>query len=86
MQMMKTSICMILMFVSLLFLISSEVVLSDTKQSGDNYYQNALEIFERRIVPIMKSPNPSSCVECHLSGVYLPPGRDWLRMPRAGSL
>jgi hypothetical protein len=29
------------------------------------------EIFERRILPIFKSPNPSSCTECHLSGVDL---------------
>ncbi len=29
------------------------------------------EVFERRIVPIFKSPNPSSCVQCHLSGVDL---------------
>lgn len=29
------------------------------------------EVFEKRILPIFKSPNPSSCVECHLSGVDL---------------
>jgi len=29
------------------------------------------EIFEQRIVPIFKSPNPSSCVQCHLAGVDL---------------
>ena len=29
------------------------------------------EVFERRILPIFKSPNPSSCTECHLSGVDL---------------
>jgi mono/diheme cytochrome c family protein len=34
--------------------------------SGD-----ALAIFERRILPILKSPRPSSCTECHLSGVEL---------------
>ena len=28
----------------------------------------AAEIFEKRIQPIFKSPNPSSC-DCHLSGV-----------------
>ena len=31
----------------------------------------AAEIFEKRIQPIFKSPNPSSCVECHLSEVDL---------------
>ncbi len=29
------------------------------------------EVFEKRIAPIFKSPNPSSCVQCHLSGVDL---------------
>ena len=29
------------------------------------------ELFEQRIVPIFKSPNPSSCVQCHLAGVDL---------------
>lgn len=33
-------------------------------------------IFERRILPIFHSPNPSSCSECHLSGVDL---RDYIR-------
>lgn len=28
-------------------------------------------IFQRRILPIFRSPKPSSCVECHLSGVDL---------------
>jgi hypothetical protein len=29
------------------------------------------EVFEKRIVPIFKSPNPSSCTQCHLAGVDL---------------
>jgi hypothetical protein len=29
------------------------------------------EVFEKRILPIFKSPDPSSCVQCHLSGVDL---------------
>lgn len=29
------------------------------------------EVFEKRILPIFKSPNPSSCVQCHLAGVDL---------------
>lgn len=29
------------------------------------------DIFERRIMPIFKSPNPSSCTQCHLAGVEL---------------
>ena len=31
----------------------------------------ALDLFEQRILPIFNSPNPSSCTECHLSGVEL---------------
>lgn len=31
----------------------------------------ASEVFEKRIVPIFRSPNPSSCVQCHLVGVDL---------------
>jgi hypothetical protein len=29
------------------------------------------EIFQQRIMPIFQSPNPSSCVQCHLAGVDL---------------
>jgi hypothetical protein len=32
---------------------------------------DAAQIFERRILPIFKSSNPSSCTECHLAGVDL---------------
>src|SRR5438270_10642927 len=32
---------------------------------------SAEQVFEKRILPIFKSPNPSSCVQCHLSGVDL---------------
>ena len=28
-------------------------------------------LFERRILPLFRSPNPSSCADCHLSGVDL---------------
>jgi len=31
----------------------------------------ALQIFRRRILPILQAKNPSSCTECHLSGVDL---------------
>lgn len=37
---------------------------------------NPREVFERRILPILQSPKPSSCTECHLSGVEL---KDYLR-------
>src|SRR5271156_6110674 len=29
------------------------------------------QVFEKRILPIFKSSNPSSCTQCHLSGVEL---------------
>src|SRR5258706_3669161 len=29
------------------------------------------DLFEKRILPIFKSPQPSSCVDCHLAGVDL---------------
>jgi len=29
------------------------------------------EVFEKRILPIFKSPNPSSCIQCHLAAVDL---------------
>jgi hypothetical protein len=29
------------------------------------------QVFEKRIMPIFKSPNPSSCTQCHLAGVDL---------------
>lgn len=32
---------------------------------------DAVGVFERRIMPIFKSPKPSSCTECHLAGVDL---------------
>jgi hypothetical protein len=32
---------------------------------------NAAAIFEQRIMPIFRSPEPSSCVQCHLSAVDL---------------
>jgi hypothetical protein len=32
---------------------------------------SSLTVFEKRILPIFQSPKPSSCAECHLSGVDL---------------
>lgn len=37
---------------------------------------SATALFEKRILPIFNSPKPSSCVECHLSGVDL---KDYIR-------
>lgn len=33
--------------------------------------ETAEQVFQRRILPIFKSPNPSSCTQCHLGGVDL---------------
>ncbi|MCE9529732.1 MAG: hypothetical protein K8T89_01115 [Planctomycetes bacterium] len=33
--------------------------------------ETSQEVFERRILPIFKSPSPSSCVQCHLAAVDL---------------
>jgi hypothetical protein len=41
---------------------------------------DALAIFEQRILPILNSPKPSSCAECHLSGVDL---KDYIRPTQA---
>src|SRR5690242_12153214 len=32
---------------------------------------DSTKVFEQRIVPIFKSPNPSSCARCHLASVDL---------------
>ncbi len=39
--------------------------------AGAAVAQTPVEVFEKRIAPIFKSPNPSSCVQCHLAGVDL---------------
>lgn len=33
--------------------------------------ESPARIFEKRIIPIFKSPNPSSCVQCHLADIDL---------------
>ena len=38
---------------------------------GETSAQTPAEVFDKRIVPIFKSPNPSSCMQCHLAGVDL---------------
>ena len=40
----------------------------------------SLAIFERRILPILNAQRPSSCAECHLSGVDL---KDYIRPDQA---
>lgn len=45
---------------------ASSLVADEPAKSGD---PAALRLFEERIMPIFKSPKPSSCVQCHLSSV-----------------
>src|SRR6187397_3139200 len=42
--------------------------LASTLQAAD---PSPAQVFETRILPIFKSPNPSSCVQCHLAAVDL---------------
>lgn len=44
--------------------------------SSVSFADDSRAVFERRILPILNSPKPSSCAECHLSGVDL---KDYLR-------
>lgn len=47
------------------------ILLSLATGAEEKEIQNAKEVFEERILPIFKSEDPSSCVQCHLSGVDL---------------
>jgi hypothetical protein len=47
-----------------------------TNDAPLNAESPALAIFEERILPIFQAKNPSSCAECHLSGVDL---KDYIR-------
>src|SRR5215217_3762933 len=43
------------------------VLFANTTQAADD----PAKVFEERILPIFKSPDPSSCVRCHLAAVDL---------------
>lgn len=47
------------------------ILASAPRAAADEKASAAKEIFEKRLLPIFKSPNPSSCVQCHLAGVDL---------------
>jgi hypothetical protein len=55
------------------FVLLAVVVIGTSVRGADADDQAASpqEVFERRIVPIFKSPDPSSCTQCHLAGVDL---------------
>lgn len=40
-------------------------------QEGNSATPTPLELFEQRIMPIFKSPEPASCIQCHLAAVDL---------------
>lgn len=40
-------------------------------ENGSSSDVSAAELFDQRIMPIFNSPNPSSCVQCHLASVDL---------------
>jgi hypothetical protein len=54
-----------------LFRLNSILLLCLVLQSPVGAASSALDIFDQRIMPIFNSPNPSSCVQCHLSAVDL---------------
>src|SRR5467141_2127228 len=56
----------LIQFLALIVVSGLSVAGSAAEESRD-----AKAVFERRILPIFKSPNPSSCTECHLAGVDL---------------
>ena len=58
-----------------------EAAASETNLESESN-STASEIFDRRILPIFKSTNPSSCTECHLSSVEL---RDYIVADQAAT-
>ena len=54
-----------------LILVAVAMPLSKSFGAENSSEPTPLEVFEQRIMPIFKSPQPSSCVQCHLSSVDL---------------
>lgn len=65
------SLCVAL--VPLLIAGRTTVLADDSSTSASQPVADAepLELFNQRIMPIFRSPNPSSCVQCHLAAVDL---------------
>lgn len=55
---------------------ADDAVESSTSPERVTDKQSALAVFEQRILPIFQATKPSSCTECHLSGVDL---KDYIR-------
>jgi hypothetical protein len=53
-----------------------------TSIGEENGKSEALKIFQRRVLPIVNSPDPSSCTECHFGGVEL---RNYIRDDHAAT-
>jgi hypothetical protein len=56
---------------AVLFSLLTVCSLSSVAADEANAQSEALALFEQRIMPIFRSPQPSSCVQCHLASVDL---------------
>lgn len=54
-----------------LLILAGAALLAPTRGWAGDENATPEQVFEKRILPIFKSPNPSSCTQCHLSGVDL---------------
>src|SRR5262245_14928517 len=63
-------------FVPVILTVMAFLVVPANAQDGVDGNQPVRSIFERRILPIFRAEKPSSCAECHLSGVDL---KDYIR-------
>src|SRR5262245_48639756 len=61
----------VLLTMAVLFASFSMLSSSNTAADEASTQSEALALFEQRIVPIFRSPQPSSCVQCHLASVDL---------------
>jgi hypothetical protein len=66
--------------VAALFLAVSAVPAPPSTGKGGPAANSSRSVFERRILPLLQAKQPSTCAECHLSGVDL---KDYLRPTEA---
>lgn len=64
----------LLMMMAVVLLLPTTSLADDAAEA--NGTPTPLELFEQRILPIFKSPQPASCVQCHLAAVDL---KDYIR-------
>jgi hypothetical protein len=60
-----------------------KAVEKNTQTTKEQENTASLALFEKRILPIFQSPKPSSCSECHLSGVDL---KEYIRPTQQGDV